>query len=95
MVKESPRRRRVCVDVPYSNPPSLKPVRISRTILDTPRRSKLLADARAYAGKMPRKELFKIHNVAERTGYHILKEGNMRRGPEVHNRDRKRILTNY
>jgi hypothetical protein len=44
---------------------------------------------------MPRKELFKIHNGAERTGYHILKEGNTRRGPGVHNRGRKRILANY
>lgn len=44
---------------------------------------------------MPRKELFKIHNVAERTGYHIPKEGNTRRGPGVHNRGRKRILADH
>ncbi|KAF7506072.1 hypothetical protein GJ744_012319 [Endocarpon pusillum] len=44
---------------------------------------------------MPRKELFKIHNVAERTGYQILKEGTMRRGPGVHNRGRKRILEDH
>jgi hypothetical protein len=95
MARESPRRRRARANVSCSNPPSPKPARISRTILDTPRRSKLLADARAYAGKMPRKELFKIHNIAERTGYHILKEGNTRRGPEVHNRGRKRILADH
>ena len=44
---------------------------------------------------MPRKELFKIHNIAERTGYHILKEGNSRRGPRVYNQGRKRILADH
>jgi hypothetical protein len=44
---------------------------------------------------MPRKELLKIHNIAKRTGYKILKEGNARRGPEVHNRGRKRILDDH
>ncbi|KAF7502474.1 hypothetical protein GJ744_005673 [Endocarpon pusillum] len=44
---------------------------------------------------MPRKELFKIHNIAERTGYKILKQGSMRRGPGVHNRGRKRILEDH
>jgi hypothetical protein len=66
MARESPRRRRARADVPCSNPPSPKPARISRTILDTPRRSKLLADARAYVGKMPQKKLFKTHNVEGR-----------------------------
>ncbi|KAF7502372.1 hypothetical protein GJ744_005975 [Endocarpon pusillum] len=37
---------------------------------------------------MPHKELFKIHNIAERTGYKILKQGTTRRGPGVHNRGR-------
>jgi hypothetical protein len=95
MARQSPCRRRARVNVPCSNPPSPKPARVSRTILDTPRRSKLLADARAYAGKMPRKELFKIYNVAERTGYYILKKGNTRRGPGVYNQGRKRILADY
>ena len=44
---------------------------------------------------MPRKELFKIHNVAERTGYKILKQETMCRGPGVHNRGRKRILEDH
>jgi hypothetical protein len=95
MASEVPRRRRARVDVPCSNPPSPQTARISQTILDTPRRSKLLADARAYAGKIPRKELLKIHNIAERTGYKILKEGTARRGPGVHNRGRKRILEDH
>ena len=95
MARELLRRRRACADETCSNPPSPKPARMSRTILDTPRRTKLLADARAYAGKMPRKQLFRIHNVAERTGYHILKQGNMRRGPGVHNQGRKRILPDH
>ncbi len=95
MAREVPSRRRARVGVPCSNPPSPQAARISQTILDTPRRLKLLADARAYADKMPRKELFKIHNIAERTGYKILKEETARRGPGVHNRGRKRILKDH
>lgn len=44
---------------------------------------------------MPRTELFKIHNVAERIGYKIIKEETMRRGQGVHNQDRKRILGSH
>jgi hypothetical protein len=44
---------------------------------------------------MPRKELFKLHNIAKSTGYKALKQGTERRGPGVHNRGRKRVLTNY
>ncbi|KAF7507258.1 hypothetical protein GJ744_010816 [Endocarpon pusillum] len=92
MATEIPRGRRAPANSVCSNPPSPQAPRGPQTILDTPRRLKLLADARTYAGKMPRKELFKIHNVAERTGYKILKQGTMRRGPGIHNRGRKRIL---
>jgi hypothetical protein len=95
MARELPRRRRARVDIPCSNPPSPQATRISQTILDTPRRSRLLADARAYAGKLPRKELFKLHDIAERTGYKILKAGTARRGPGIHNRGRKRILEDH
>ncbi|KAF7502461.1 hypothetical protein GJ744_011299 [Endocarpon pusillum] len=95
MTTEIPRRRRAAADTICSNPPSPQAPRAPQTILDTPRRTKLLADARAYAGKMPRKELFKIHNIAERTGYKILKQGSMRRGPGVHNRGRKRVLEDH
>ena len=95
MATEIPRRRRAPANSVCSNPPSPQAPRAPQTILDTPRRTKLLADARAYADKMPRKELFKIHNVVQRTGYKILKQGTMYRGPGVHNRGRKRILKDY
>lgn len=95
MAIELRRRRRAPADSVCSNPPSPQAPRAPQTILDTPRRSKLLADARAYAGKMPRKELFKTHNVAQRTGYKILKEGTARRGSGVHNRGRKRVLKDH
>ncbi|KAF7503658.1 hypothetical protein GJ744_003387 [Endocarpon pusillum] len=61
-------------------------------MLDTPRRARLLADARHTAGKLPRTQLFKIRNVAKRTGYRILKEGTTRHSEKVHNRGRKRVL---
>jgi hypothetical protein len=64
-------------------------------MLDTPRRARLLADARHTAGKLPRTELFKIHNVPNWTGYQILKEGTARRSEKVHNRGRKRVLAPY
>jgi hypothetical protein len=95
MAREVPRRRRARVNVPCSKPPSPQAARVPQTVLDTPLRSRLLADARAYAGKMPRKELFKLHNIAKSTGYKVLKQGTERRGLGVHNRDRKRVLTDY
>ncbi|KAF7501997.1 hypothetical protein GJ744_012503 [Endocarpon pusillum] len=60
-------------------------------MLDTPRRARLLADARHTAGK-PRTQLFKIHNVANRTGYRIIKEGTARRSERIHNQGRKSVL---
>jgi hypothetical protein len=95
MAREVPRRRRARVGVPCANPPSPQAARVPQTVLDTPRRSRLLAEARAYAGKMPRKELFKLHNIAKSTGYKVLKQGTERRGPGVHNRGRKRVLTDH
>lgn len=77
------------------NPPSPAPVRISKTILATPRRTRLIADAKATAGNLPRTQVFKIHSVANRTGYRILKEGTARRSERLHNRDRKRVLSPY
>ena len=74
MTTELPRRRRAKANLVCSNPPSPQPTRTAQTILDTPRRTKLLTDAKAYAGKITRKELFKRHSIAERTGYKILKE---------------------
>jgi hypothetical protein len=79
-------RRRVCRKTPISDPPSPAPPRRSKTILDTPRRTRLIADAKATAGNLPRTQLFKIHNVANRTGYRILKEGTPRRSSRIHNR---------
>ncbi|KAF7508063.1 hypothetical protein GJ744_009645 [Endocarpon pusillum] len=61
-------------------------------MLDTPRRARLLADARHTAGKLPRTQLFKIHNVAKRNSYRTLKKGTARRSEKVHNRGRKRVL---
>jgi hypothetical protein len=95
MARELPRHRRARADIACSNPPSPQAARTSQTILDTLRRSRLLTDARAYVGKLPWKELFKLHNIVERTGYKILKEGTARCGPKVHNRGQKRILEDH
>jgi hypothetical protein len=40
-----------------------------QTVVDTPRRVRLIRDAGATAGKLPRTELFKAHNIARATGY--------------------------
>ena len=47
--------------------------RKSNTIVDTPRRVRLLRDIAAIAGKLPHTELFKAYGVAKATGYQILK----------------------
>jgi hypothetical protein len=64
-------------------------------MLDTPRRARLLADARHTAGKLPRTELFKIHNIPKSTGYQIIKEATVRRSKRIHNRGRKRVFAPY
>jgi hypothetical protein len=74
---------------------SPKAPRQSNTIVDTPRRIRLLCDAQATAGKMTRKEHFKAHNIAEATGYQILKSKIARRSERIHNRGRKAVLTLY
>jgi transposase len=81
--------------MPCLNPPSLQAARVLQTILNTPRRSQLLVDVRAYTGKIPQKELFKLFNIAKSTGYKVLKQGTERRGLEVYNRGRKQVLTNH
>jgi hypothetical protein len=85
-------RRRVCRTTPILDPPSPAPPRRSKIIIDTPRRTRLIADAKATAGNLPRTQLFKIHNVASRTGYRFLKEGTPRRSSRIHNRGRKPVL---
>jgi hypothetical protein len=69
--------------------------RKAQTIVDTPRRVRLIRDAEATAGKLPRKELFKAHKVAEATGYRILKSKSPRRSDRIHNRGRKPVLARY
>jgi hypothetical protein len=74
MARTQPDKRRVCRKTPLSNLPSPAPLRISKTILATPRRTRLVADAKATAGNLPRTQVFKIHNVANRTAIEYLKK---------------------
>ena len=74
---------------------SPKTPRRPRTIIDTPRRVRLLADAQATAGKLTRKELFKLHGIGEAAGYRILKSKIARRSERIHNRGRKAVLALY
>ena len=86
-------RRKVCWKSPISDPPSPASPRRPNTILDTPRWTRLIADAKATAGSLPCTQLFKIHNVAKQTGYWILKEGTVRRSLQIHNHGQKSVLT--
>jgi hypothetical protein len=58
-------------------------------MVDTPRRVRLLNDAHSTAGKMTRK------NIAEATGYRILKLKMARCSERIHNRGRKAVLALY
>ena len=71
---------------------SPKSPRKAQTMVDTPRRVRLLNDAHSTAGKMTRRELFKLHNIAEATGYRIPKSKEARRSERIHNRGRKAVL---
>jgi hypothetical protein len=66
--------------------------RKAKTIVDTPRRVRLLTAAQSTAGKMTRKELFKLHGIGQTTGYQILKTKMARRSGRIHNRGRKKVL---
>jgi hypothetical protein len=87
--------RRTCrkphssISVPPSSP------RKRQSIVDTPRRVRLLRDAEATAGKLPRTQLFKAYNVSDSTGYRILKSKSPRRSDRIHNRGRKSVLAPY
>ena len=61
-------------------------------MVDILRCTRLLADARYTADKLPRTQLFKIHNIVDRTGYRILKEETVYYNKKVHNRGRKQVL---
>jgi hypothetical protein len=78
-----------------SIPSSPSSSRAPKTMVDTPRRTRLLRDAASTAGKIPRTELFKRHNINKRTGYRILKEGTTRRSARIHNRGRKPVLASF
>jgi hypothetical protein len=87
--------RRTCriPDSSISVPPSSP--RKRQTIVDTPRRVRLLRDVEATAGKLPRTQLFKAHDVFKATGYRILKSKTPRRSDRVHDRGRKSVLAPY
>jgi hypothetical protein len=84
--------RRNCTQIDFSEEPEPSSPRRSKTVVDTPRRTRLIHDAQFTAGKWPRRELFKRHGVAEATGYRILKSNSSRRSQSIHNRGRKPIL---
>src|SRR5271163_2105612 len=73
---------------------SLSPIspKPPKRIVDTPRRTRLLRDAKHTAGKIARTELFKLHAIPARTGYRILRKGTERRSQTLSNRGRKRLL---
>jgi hypothetical protein len=64
-------------------------------MIDTPRCVQLLADTQATAGKMTRKELFKLHSIVKTTGYQILKEKSARCSERIYDRGRKRVLAPF
>ncbi|KAF7503189.1 hypothetical protein GJ744_004222 [Endocarpon pusillum] len=92
MARTNKTARRTCRSIDSSiklNPAS---PRRSQIIVDTPRRTRLICDAEATAGKLPRKQLFKTHDIAEATGYRILKSNSTRHSDRVHNCGRKLVL---
>ncbi len=84
--------RKNCRHPDPSIPVPTEPPREPNTIIDTPRRTRLLCDAQSTAGKLPRKKLFESLGIPKSTGYRILKSQSTRRGNGVHNRGRKPVL---
>ena len=92
MAKTRKTTRRNCQEVDPSIQVSPTAPRRPFTVVDTPRRVRLQEDAKLTAGKLPRKELFKRHNVSEKTGYQIIKSNSTCRSKLLHNRGRKPVL---
>ena len=92
MAKTRKTDRKNCQQPDFSIPLSPTSPRKPNTIVDTPRRTRLLRDAKLTAGKIPRRELFKKYNIAEKTGYRIIKSDSTRRSQLIHNRGRKPVL---
>ena len=92
MAKVNKTSRKTCriVDQSISLTPSSP--RRRQTIVDTPRRTRLIRDAELTADKWPRRELFKAHDVAETTGYQILKSNSTHHSQHIHNCGQKQIL---
>ena len=85
--------RRNCSTTDSSIILSPYPPRTRNAPVDTPRRQRLLRDAKAYAGKIRRKDLFKALDIPHTTGYRISKSQSPRRSEKLQNRGRKPILT--
>jgi hypothetical protein len=76
-------------------PPSSSPS-APQTVKDTPHRAKLLELNRTLGGKVKKTDIFKAAGIkSKRTGYRILAEGTARRSQRLHNRGRKRILSDH
>ncbi|ERF73321.1 hypothetical protein EPUS_03154 [Endocarpon pusillum Z07020] len=95
MARTNKTTRRTCRQVNSSVSITPTSPRRSQTIVDTPRRTRLICAAESTAGKLPRKELFKAYGVSESTGYRLLKSKSTRRSERIHNRGRKRVLAPY
>ena len=87
MAKVNKTSRKTCrkVDPSISLTPSSP--RRRQTIIDTPRRTRLIRDAELTAGKWPWRELFKAHDVAEAADYQIIKLNSTHRSQYIHNHD--------
>lgn len=81
-----------CTKINKSIHVDLSSPRKSKTVVNTPRRVRLIRDAQLTVGKWPRRHLFKAHEVSKATGYRILKLNYARRSQSLHNRGRKSIL---
>ncbi|KAF7507088.1 hypothetical protein GJ744_010901 [Endocarpon pusillum] len=95
MARSRKTTRKNCREADSSIPVPTEPPREPNTIVDTPRRTRLLCAAQSTAGKVPQKKLFESLSIPQSTGYRILKSESTRRGDGVHNRGRKRVLEPY
>jgi hypothetical protein len=74
--------------------PSASP-RETNTIVDIPRRVRLLCAADSTVGKLPRKKLFEAYGISKSTAYRIINSELARRSDSVYKRGRKPILASY
>lgn len=84
--------RKRCRDTTKSLPDGNLPLRKKRSIIDTPRKNRIIEDIETLQGQVTQNEIFRRHGVSTRSGQRIIASGDVR-SAQGHRCKRKRLLS--